>query len=72
MFQQPVLVKCDNPTCDYTVPNPTKEVGVDLTPYLNMPCPKCGENLLTETDLKRYNRTSKVVRFVDKYFSWVF
>jgi predicted RNA-binding Zn-ribbon protein involved in translation (DUF1610 family) len=71
MFEQPILVKCDNQKCNYKIPNPTKDIGVDLTPYVNMPCPKCGENLLTEKDYKKYNRTAKVIRFIVKYFSWV-
>lgn len=42
-------IKCDNPTCDY------KDMSVDYTDYpnwVNKPCPKCGENLLTEADYK--------------------
>ena len=37
-------LKCDNPNCDYVDPNiPFEEYGN----YVNYPCPKCGQPLLT-------------------------
>lgn len=42
-------LKCDNPNCNYV------DMDIDASEYpkyLNTPCPKCGENLLTEDDLK--------------------
>ncbi len=41
-------LKCDNPSCDWT--DPTVQVD-DYPQWLNAPCPKCGENVLTEEDL---------------------
>lgn len=41
-------IKCDNPGCDF------QDRSVKLEEYkewLNKPCPKCGANLLTRTDL---------------------
>lgn len=41
-------IKCDCETCDF------KDDSViinDYEDYLDKPCPKCGENLLTEEDL---------------------
>lgn len=40
-------VVCDNPTCDHTEGDGMTLDIKDLEPYLNKPCPKCGENLLT-------------------------
>jgi hypothetical protein len=40
-------LKCDNPTCDWqdmTIP------VEDYEKWVNQPCPKCGENVLTEQD----------------------
>jgi predicted nucleic acid-binding Zn-ribbon protein len=40
-------IKCDNPDCDY------RNEDVQLSDYekwLNKPCPKCGNNLLTQAD----------------------
>lgn len=40
-------IKCDNPDCNFI------DHDVDFLDYekwLNKPCPKCGENLLTEQD----------------------
>jgi L-cysteine desulfidase len=42
-------LQCDNPTCDWT--DPTIQVE-DYKQWLNAPCPKCGENVLTEEDLE--------------------
>lgn len=39
-------IKCDH--CDYKEPDVK---FVDYEKWLNKPCPKCGENLLTEADL---------------------
>jgi hypothetical protein len=41
-------LQCDSPTCDWT--DPTIQVD-DYPKWLNAPCPKCGENVLTEEDL---------------------
>lgn len=51
---QDVLIQCDNPSCDYKIVNESKDPYVDTSKYVNMPCPKCGENLLTEQDYKDY------------------
>jgi hypothetical protein len=42
-------LQCDSPTCDWT--DPTIQVD-DYPKWLNAPCPKCGENVLTEEDLE--------------------
>ena len=42
-------IKCDNPECDYRDDTATYE---EYDKWLNKPCPKCGENLLTEADLE--------------------
>ena len=61
------LVVCDNPNCTYEVP---RDGNKQLTDYLNVPCPKCGENLLTQQDLQTYLTTMRVVKFLNKWFSW--
>lgn len=40
-------IKCDNPNCDYTDDSVTLE---QLESFIDKPCPKCGENLLTQQD----------------------
>ena len=40
-------IKCDNTKCDY------EDMSIKYSDYeawLNKPCPKCGDNLLTEKD----------------------
>ena len=64
---QETLVKCDNPACDYTVLNENKDPNnPDLKEYLNKPCPKCGENLLTEKDYKSFKRMIKIIATINK------
>lgn len=42
-------LKCDNPKCDWR----DDTIAVDTyAQWVNKPCPKCGENLLTEEDYR--------------------
>ena len=48
-------IQCDNPTCDYVEldnnwGNTTEEILLISESYLNKPCPKCGESLMTPED----------------------
>lgn len=52
-------IKCDNPNCDFV------DMSVKFENYdkwLNKPCPKCGENLLTEED---YENTKFIINTVN-------
>jgi len=69
-FQKEAII-CDNPKCDFTIENESKEFDVDIKPYVNMPCPKCGENLLTEKDYNDSVQMVKAVKFINKWFSWI-
>ena len=61
------LIVCDNPNCDYKVENPTKNAYADISGYVNMACPKCGENLLTDKD---YNDSLVLLKLIDKINRW--
>jgi hypothetical protein len=52
-------LQCDSPSCDWT--DPTIQVE-DYKSWLNAPCPKCGENVLTQEDL---NSVLNVIQMVD-------
>ena len=55
-------IVCDNPACDYV----DTEADFDkLEDYLNKPCPKCGENLLTEEDLKNHQLVIATAQFIN-------
>ena len=57
-------IKCDNPICDFA------DMSVDYTDYenwVNRPCPKCGQNLLTEKDFKKCKRIKKLVNFANRF-----
>lgn len=61
------LIICDNKNCDFTIPN--KEI--DMKYLINMPCPKCGENLLTLEDYIQHLKLIKGVNWINKWFSWL-
>jgi hypothetical protein len=68
---QEYLIQCDNPECDYKVVNQTGDPSEDISSYLNQPCPLCGENLLTEQDYIQALKLMKVVKWLNKWFSWL-
>lgn len=43
-------LKCDNPSCDWTGPDIRFP---EYREWVNKPCPKCGENVLTMDDYER-------------------
>ena len=68
--QQNILVTCDNPKCDYTVPY-TDATEKHLVLFIDKPCPKCGETLLTMEDYLQHQNLMKVVNFMNRWFSWI-
>lgn len=50
---------CDNPSCDWDDRSITREQSKD---WINSPCPKCGENVLTEED---YNNAEMLYNMID-------
>lgn len=54
-------IKCDNSTCDYVIPVPVQ----DYSQYVNKPCPKCGENLLTEEDFNAHSKVLETINFIN-------
>jgi len=65
------LIQCDNPKCDFVIPNETGDPYVDVIEYLNVPCPECGWNLLTEEDYKTDRIFVAIVKWLNKWFSWL-
>ena len=50
---------CDNPSCDWD----DKSITLDQSKtWINAPCPKCGENVLTEED---YNNAEMLYNMID-------
>ncbi len=70
-MSQEYLIVCDNKNCDYKVPNKTKDPNASIKKYLNKPCPKCGENLLTEKDYKDSETLMRYINWINKWFSWI-
>lgn len=65
------MIVCDNVKCDFKIKNPTGDPNEDSSMYLNMPCPKCGENLLTDEDYLLSLKVMKIVNWLNKWFSWL-
>ena len=56
-------IKCDNPHCDYVEQNVKIE---DYKSWVNRACPKCGANLLTESDYKNVQLILRIAGFLNK------
>ena len=54
-------LKCDNESCDWTDETVTVD---DYKDWLNKPCPKCGENVLTSED---YTNVMNVLAIIDVF-----
>jgi ssDNA-binding Zn-finger/Zn-ribbon topoisomerase 1 len=51
------LLKCDNPVCDFQ-----REVSLeDSAKWIGVPCPKCGQTLLTKED---FEKSEKFYKFI--------
>lgn len=70
-IEQENLIECDNKNCDYVIKNPTKDPNESIKHYINIPCPKCGDNLLTEKDYLDSERFMRILNWMNKWFSWV-
>jgi hypothetical protein len=58
---QEFLIVCDNPNCDHKIKHETGDYHVETKNYINAPCPKCGENLLTQQDYDDSARLSRTI-----------
>lgn len=65
------LIVCDNNSCDFKIVPTTGDINEDISMYLNVECPKCGENLLTEEDYINSLKLTKAVNWINKWFSWL-
>lgn len=70
-LSQEYLIECDNPKCGYKIHNESGDPYEDTSFFINMPCPLCGENLLTEKDHKDGEKFLKAIKFLNKWFSWL-
>ena len=68
---QETAVVCDNKYCDFEIKNKTQEPNINISIYINEPCPKCGENLLTQSDYDKFCMMIKFINFINKWFSWI-
>jgi len=69
-YTQENLIECDNIGCDFVIP--TKDVpNSDGKEYIGVPCPQCGENLLTEKDYLDDKKLVMLIDKINKWFSWM-
>ena len=63
-------IECSN--CDYHVVNHNPEmIATDIEHFINRPCPKCFQNLLTRKEYINTLRSAKIINILNKYFSWL-
>lgn len=55
-------LKCDNPKCDWVEENVPIE---DYEKWLNAPCPKCGENVLTDDEYMNVKALMATVNLIN-------
>lgn len=59
-------IRCDNPNCDYEDMTVQME---DYEQWLNKPCPKCGQNLLTEEDYRNTLFLIEMTKVANKIYN---
>ena len=67
-YENPHTLVCDNPNCDFEhklLENETHSL------YINMPCPECGENLLTQEDHDRFEAMIKLIDKINRLPEWM-
>lgn len=70
-IQQKTLVTCDY--CPYAVPSKKMYNPYDtsvLKAFVNMPCPVCGNNLLTEKDFRSHVSLIKCIQVFNFLWGW--
>lgn len=55
-------LKCDNSSCNWEDPTIKNE---ELASYVNTPCPKCGENVLTQEDYQNVLHLYTMIGYVN-------
>ncbi len=55
-------LKCDNTVCDWKDQTVLIE---DYQEWLNKPCPKCGENVLTQTDYENAKKIYDTINYIN-------
>lgn len=70
-IKQENLIECDNKQCDYVVKNESKDPNERIDKFINTPCPKCGQNLLTEEDYMTWVKLMNKINWINKWFSWL-
>ncbi len=70
-IHQEYSIVCDNKECDFKIKSFTGDPNQDISMYINVPCPMCGENLLTEDDYKLNMKILKAVKWMNRWFSWI-
>lgn len=70
-MSQEYLIVCDNKNCDFKITNKTKDPNECVKKYLNVSCPKCGKNILTEQDYLNSLVLLRMIDWINKWFSWI-
>ena len=55
-------LQCDNTECDWTSGAIKEE---DMVNWIDKPCPKCGQNVLTQNDFNLHDKLMKSIDFIN-------
>lgn len=64
-------LECDNPNCDFVLPVTAENELMDTYQWINTPCPKCGDNLLTMEDYILDRKFMNRIDWINRWFSWL-
>lgn len=67
-------IVCDNKSCEYVIKSETCDPFKDqefIRQYINMPCPRCGEKLLTMDDFILAEKLLKEISRANRWFGWL-
>ncbi len=65
------MIVCDNPACDYHYHVNSVEMPEVLLAFVNLPCPCCGQTLLTPQDYVDTVKFIRKVKTINRMFGWM-
>ena len=68
--QKELFLKCDNNSCKFQF-EMDHDLEISHKMFIDMPCPECNENLLTQEDNDRHLRMIRTIKWINKWFGWL-
>ena len=65
------MIVCDNPACTYHYHVDSVKMPEVLLAFVNVPCPNCGQSLLTPQDYIDTIKFIRKVKTINRMFGWM-